>query len=352
MSNSKNDKYLLYIAYAQVIGIILVVLGHSFHMYPENHGENTIAYRMIYNFHMPLFIFVSGFLMRYTSFKIKTPPPELRKFFISKAKRLLYPLFFISILLFVPRHFMSGYADDASPLTLKEFFVCFLYGSKLPIPYFWFLHFDFVALAVSYPVFWICNKRRFPLWPAYIFLCGIYATSFLPGIAYSDFFSLYIFHDLYLYFLLGCLYCDLTDRFGSPRKLGSISFCLGLIALWCVIFFLTEDAGPIFAAIATLTGIAMCLAISMLIEHKGWRFLDTFTGANYMIYLLSWFVNVTAQQMLSHFVDWPWWVHTILSFTGGIIIPWCVYKYLMSHAHRKWVRTALSILGHPIKKIA
>lgn len=61
-------QFLKFIAYLQVLGIILVVLGHSFHEYPDGAGGKTLLlYRMLHSFRMPLFMFVSGFLMVYTT---------------------------------------------------------------------------------------------------------------------------------------------------------------------------------------------------------------------------------------------------------------------------------------------
>lgn len=37
--------------------ILLVVLGHAIY---ETYSENNIVFRMIYSFHMPLFMFLSG----------------------------------------------------------------------------------------------------------------------------------------------------------------------------------------------------------------------------------------------------------------------------------------------------
>ncbi|MDE6134813.1 MAG: acyltransferase family protein, partial [Muribaculaceae bacterium] len=60
--------FLKFVAYLQIIGIILVVLGHSCHMYPDgNHGHSTLLYRMLFSFRMPLFMFTSGFLLILTT---------------------------------------------------------------------------------------------------------------------------------------------------------------------------------------------------------------------------------------------------------------------------------------------
>lgn len=44
--------------------IILVVLGHAL-QYNINNFDNNIVFRIIYSFHMPLFMFASGYVAFY-----------------------------------------------------------------------------------------------------------------------------------------------------------------------------------------------------------------------------------------------------------------------------------------------
>lgn len=49
------------ISFLQAFGILLVVVGHSFYGCPDNP-----IHTWIYSFHMPLFMFISGYLLKYT----------------------------------------------------------------------------------------------------------------------------------------------------------------------------------------------------------------------------------------------------------------------------------------------
>ena len=90
-----EKKYLKFIAYLQIIGIFLVVVGHSFHEYPDgDYGRSMLLYRMMHSFRMPLFMFVSGFLMVYTT---RSAVAGQRRgytgtFVSLKLRRLLLPL--------------------------------------------------------------------------------------------------------------------------------------------------------------------------------------------------------------------------------------------------------------------
>ena len=61
-----NKKYFASIDVARTIGIFLVVLGHAFPDASLQGGiQNSVwrvEFNIIYSFHMPLFIFLSGFV--------------------------------------------------------------------------------------------------------------------------------------------------------------------------------------------------------------------------------------------------------------------------------------------------
>lgn len=54
--------------------------------------------------------------------------------------------------------------------------------------------------------------------------------------------------------------------------------------------------------------------------------------------------------MLSHYVTLPWWVHTALSVTTGIYIPWLAYGYLQRHSNSRWIRLTSYLLGQTLPR--
>jgi len=50
----------------QAFGIILVVLGHALQI-DSAFSNRLLLEGIIYSFHMPLFVFISGYLLKYTS---------------------------------------------------------------------------------------------------------------------------------------------------------------------------------------------------------------------------------------------------------------------------------------------
>lgn len=68
------------ISFLQTFGIILVVLGHT-----EKTGTSFFIRDLIYSFHMPLFIFISGYLLKFTT-EGKIGDIQLNIFIIKKLK--------------------------------------------------------------------------------------------------------------------------------------------------------------------------------------------------------------------------------------------------------------------------
>lgn len=86
--NSKNNREEI-IDIVRGIAIFLVVLGHliQYTILPSGYNFfDSIACRGIYSFHMPLFIFISGYLM---GFSLKNKKND--KVIFSRVKSLLIP---------------------------------------------------------------------------------------------------------------------------------------------------------------------------------------------------------------------------------------------------------------------
>ena len=115
--------------------ILLVVLGHLLEQIPD--GKTSILYKLIYLFHMPLFVFCSGYLANYSPQKT--------------VKRLLIPYVILQILCCI----------------------CTFQKVQLTTP-FWILWY-LLALAVwriTIPFLDKCSKKRVPIAIVLLALCG------------------------------------------------------------------------------------------------------------------------------------------------------------------------------------
>ncbi len=343
-----SNSCLKFIAYLQIIGIILVVLGHSFHEYPDGQlGHTMLLYRMMYSFRMPVFMFTSGFLMAYTAFiRSGSNSLSVSRFTVKKVKRLLIPFVTLSLITFIPRSLMSGMADDPIEMSFDSLWQMFFYSHSMVIPYFWFIQSSFTLLILNYALLRLtekyCSYRTTQLILVMIFA----VLSFLP-IEWTSFFSFSETIRLGIYFVLGGLYAISSGRVDRYIVWHSPFFLLAVSVVWAVLFFLCEDTP--FIIFCSIAGILMCISVAKILKYRKWDMLDHLIGANYMIFLLSWYCNILSQQILAHYVSFPWWIYTALSLISGIYIPWSGYRYIQNHPQSKFVRISAFLLGQRIK---
>lgn len=307
-----------------------------------------LLYRMMYSFRMPLFMFTSGFLMVFTTIMRRgSASPSLSRFTLKKIERLLIPFVTLSLVTFIPRVMLSGMADDSVELSATSFWQMFVYGAdKAVIPYFWFIQSSFTLLVVNYALLKLTEKW-IPAWITQLLLVLCFAVLPLSAIEWTTIFSLNETVRLSLYFALGGLYAICRQRVDDSIPWHKTWFFFLAAALWIASFFLFEKTD--YIPVCSVMGIMMCISGSKILEYRKWDFLDHLTGANYMIFLLSWYCNVLSQQVLSHFVTIPWWVHTLLSLFSGIYLPWLAYRYLREHSASKTTRVFSFLLGQRFK---
>lgn len=347
LANDRSN-YIKFIAYLQILGIILVVLGHSFHEYPDNEqGHTMLLYRMMYSFRMPLFMFTSGFLMAFTAYiRSRTKSPSFNDFALKKVKRLLIPFVTLSLVTFIPRSMMSGMADDQMEISAESFWKIFFFSHNMVIPYFWFIQSSFTLLLLNYALLRFAkshSSRR----TMQAILVAIFALLPFLSIEWTSFFSIGETVRLGVYFTLGVLYAISRNEVDKYIPWTSPLFLVAVAAVWALLFFAFEGSPAVI--VCSAAGIMMCISVAKILEYRKWGFLDHLIGANYIIFLLSWYFNVLAQQVLAHYVSLPWWVHTVLSLVCGVYIPWLGYKYLRRHPQSRFVKVTAFLLGQNIR---
>lgn len=148
-----NKKYFASIDVARTIGIFLVVLGHAFPDASLQGGiQNSVwrvVFNIIYSFHMPLFIFLSGFV----SEKYSTDVQDCWNRTLKKFKRLMIPYFCWGILYIPFRILLARYAS-------AEFHVTRLWRILIgenPYSGLWFLYALFM---ISFIFIWLVRSDK------------------------------------------------------------------------------------------------------------------------------------------------------------------------------------------------
>lgn len=326
------------ISFLQAFGIVLVVMGHSFYGLPNNP-----LFSWIYSFHMPLFMFISGFLFRYGFDRRSTSPYDLcllgwKGFIWKKVKRLLVPYIFISSLAFLPKVLMSRWAARPLELSWAVYGETLLYPGRNTIIFFWFLPTLFL---IFFLIAWAakgwsrvnlprvaCYWWLFPLLLLHLFnpLSGVEILN-LSGVVF------YV-----IYFWLGYCCCRYHVERHFPSWIWLPSLVLSIIFMELP-SFLGRDI------LRSLNGIVLSISLGQLYVRYGARFFNHLYGASYAIYLFSWFPQVASQQILFALTGAPWYVGSILALVSGIYLPLGIYHLIIRAKKYAWGRALAFLTG-------
>lgn len=97
----KNQQILVLNTFA----IIMVCIGHSF-----TAVESYYGHKWIYSFHMPLFMFISGYLLNYATMHKQQEISDIsllgkQGYIVKRAIRLLFPISLLVPLLISPKYY-------------------------------------------------------------------------------------------------------------------------------------------------------------------------------------------------------------------------------------------------------
>lgn len=324
----------------QAFGIILVVAGHS--TYQLGHaGHVPSICRWLYTFHMPLFFFISGYLLKYSNTRKGiqlSDMPALGKdgFITGKARRLLVPYVIISSVVFIPKTMMSAIALRPVDMSVWSYLGMLLYPHTNVIGYFWFLPSLFLIFCMAY----IAAKTKAKTNDSLLILCLITVSIVNPGTGFLGLDS-----ALYnaVFFAAGYMFRKhmletVVGRHSATTA--AVTFTVSVALMYA------PDTGVRYL-LSSFNGILMSVALAHLYIAGKMRFLDHLDGATYTIYLLSWFPQVASQQILISLVPGiTWHVTTALAFFSGLYVPLMVHRWVRKRSGSpscRWINAALGM---------
>lgn len=136
--------------------MLLVVIGHVSLTNVAGDPSTPIATgieKVIYSFHMPLFIFISGWLFYYTCISRGKP---YRDMLVSKAKRLAIPFFAFTIIAMVLKMAFPQLMHRV--VDAEEIINTFVFFRSNPLGEMWFVIVLF-ELMLMYPVYKLISKN-------------------------------------------------------------------------------------------------------------------------------------------------------------------------------------------------
>ena len=262
---------IVYIDLAKAICIILVVVGH--YCPPGCPGWWSAIVQFIYSFHMPLFMFASGFVYIAT----KKDGEKYSDFIVKKIKRLMVPYFVVSACIIGIKLITESHLYVQNPKTVMSFAKMFYYPEAGYFLWFiWALWWMFVII----PLF-KTRLQRLALFAVSILL------HFIPFVT-TTVFCLEQFKNMLIFFMLGVVVYDWRELLSIFGKFPKMAY----IATFAFAYLLSvSQVGVEYLAwikyLLPILGIAAVVSLSKLIEHSKIP-IDLFmitSNSSYIIYL-------------------------------------------------------------------
>ena len=243
--------------------------------------------RIIYSFHMPLFMFASGFVYYETKKTIK-----YKDFVWNKVKRLFIPYLGVSILIIIIKLIAKGRMNVENPVSLSSFYEIFYLPSAG-----YFLWFIYVLLMIFLVIPFFDTRKKINI------LLIVSLIILLTPITITDLFCLEQFKNHLFYFVLGCFMSLNKETYLKWNKNLSFLFVLVFVGL----FLLKNNISiPVMQLTSQLLlavlGIFITLIVSTIVEQKTERVKHLFVKIaiySYTIYLFHTTFQGFAKSILS-----------------------------------------------------
>lgn len=307
-----------FISTARVIGILLVVLGHS---YPFEVPLPVFVWKLrdwIYMYHMPLFVFISGYLLAKSR---RTVGDYIGK----RAVKLLVPYFALSLAAFVPKVLVQSFLNDSAELSFGYLLRTELVPRENVWGHFWYIPVVFFLGCVGIVMLKAMRENKVVRFAALAVTLGLL---FLPET--TNWLALEDLRKTAFYFMLG-MAVSMDAKWNGVLK----------SPLW----LLALPVSMVLDGIPAACGMIGCICfIGIRWEVRGW--LKTLEANSFTIYLLSWPAQAVAEVALNKVLHLPALFVMICMFMSGVIVPMVCVKILTA-IDRKipigWIKTIVGM---------
>lgn len=186
---------------ASGIAILLVVFGHLSDYDPSWYGNLK---ETLYKFHMPFFMFISGFLLSYTSDNYKNRA-SIKEFILNKLIRFGVPYLFMSFLFLAVKIFLKEYNEMNS--ILEGLINILIEPTSGPSIFLWYIY----VLFQFYIVFPLLSQVPFIKKNQFLLIIiGLVLFFIKPT---TDLFVLNLFLKYFLFFSIGYVIVNYYSKF-------------------------------------------------------------------------------------------------------------------------------------------
>ena len=304
------------------VAIFLVVVGH---LVTGNDIESDglewyyFTKELIYSFHMPLFMFISGYVMYYAYPKISDSSSYF-KYVRKKFIRLMPSYIVFATIVFLMKKIVGYYTNLDNPINTNDsYFDAFLIPTLSYSGSLWYIYVLFEYYLVFPILLFFFNKRLLIL---------ILITLPLHFLEITDYLAFNFFLRFILFFTLGIyavknksIYTGLIDKF-------SILF-IAFFLILCIVYYFIEIP-KIIMGLFSIVGLHSF--IYRFLKNKG-KYLIVLGSFSFSIYLMNLIVMGTIKTISFHFFGATYsrfYFLAIIMILSGLIIPILIKKYFIN----------------------
>lgn len=318
----------------QTVGVILVLSLHLPSLNVEGMRPEKFDYIVhMFSFSMPLWMFISGYLMRYTGGFIigggnRLVISDLRAYAGKKASRLLLPYFVTGSVVYLIFALLSHFGVAGAERSIGDYFWTMLHPRESLIYPYWFLPTLFFIMVIVRAALNIVRRD----WVLVVLMAvsfPIYIIYLQDKSQHDDLYGQVNWLDwigilgYFVWWGAGYFFCKYHALMQRSLRLDSGWTCLALLAAVVGTHMALPDASWLKAVL----GILLTISAGMNYVKHGLRFMNHLNGWSFTIYLLHWFVYVPMLSIHGA-TQQQWWILLPLTMGFGIYIPILIGKFV------------------------
>ena len=284
---------------AKGLAILLVVFGHIVPgapaVMPGGNDWYLAVQTWVYQFHMPFFMYLSGFVMVYSS-AAATAPADYKAYLARRARRFLLPFFLFGLLILSGKLVMGMLTNvDNQPADIAGGLqALFWHTEASPARSIWYLAVIFLYSAVTPPLLWLAHGRMWIM---------LLIAALLYGLPYIEYGYLGLACRYFLFFVLGGVAAQYREAY--LRLIDRRFAVLMLVFLPAAVVMAATDVQAIVLACIGLPALPALHALARRPWMAGSRTLILLGGYTFVIYLFNTIMIGLAKAGLRIFMP-PW----------------------------------------------
>ncbi len=312
-----GKKRITWLQVLQGWSMLLVVIGHitltDIFKNPETPVSAAIE-SIIYSFHMPLFMFTSGFLFYLTKIKKEVP---YRLVITDKLKRLGIPYLFFTLFTFIVKFLLAPFVKRPVSLSGEQLLNSFLYPGSNPLSEMWFIATLFIIM-LSYPLLkeMISSYAKI----ACLLIAGLCLNIFFP--TDIDLLCLSNVAYMFLFFCLGILCC----QYDLSQFVNNLTGLVLSLTLFIIAHIIPNTPMLLLNFIGIIFSLSLCLNVSKIAP----QLFSSFRDYTFQIFLLGIFPQMAVRIVYGQLPhnEWIYGGLYLISIITGIYIPVLIAKII------------------------